>query len=267
MNRKPAPSLVLCELADSSADGVESYSPFCVKAHRALRLAGLPYERRHANRPDAFRRENPTGQVPVLLVDGAPVCDSTRILQRVDALTGALTRGLDPRARAEAWLWEEYADASLSGFLVAARWADDRNWPVVRDAYFGGAPWPVRALVAPKIRRRVVQGLVARDVWRAGAAACWERLDMALDQLDARAPDRGFWVGPVPSVADIGIFAQLHSLRTRLTKPQAEAIAARARLSAYLDRVDAATQPRGAPEARKEAGAKKAAGLAEALAN
>ena len=30
------------------------------------------------------------------------------------------------------------------GFLVASRWLDDRNWPLVRAAYFGDAPAPVR---------------------------------------------------------------------------------------------------------------------------
>ncbi len=47
-------------------------------------------------------------------------------------------------------------------------------------------------------------------------------------------------------MADLGIFAQLHSLRTRLTRPQAEALAARTALSAYLDRVDAVTHGRPA---------------------
>jgi glutathione S-transferase len=240
--REPVPSLVLCELADAGHHGVESHSPFCLKAHRALRLAGLPYERRHGKQPGAFRAYNPTGQVPVLLVDGAPVFDSTRILERIDALTGALTRDLDPRARAEAWLWEDHADTALNGFLVAARWADDRNWPAVRDAYFGAAPWPVRALITPRLRKNVVGALVARDVWRAGAEACWERFGRTLDQLEARAPARGFWVGASASVADIAIFAQLHSLRTPLTRPQADALAARPGLSAYLDRVDAGTR-------------------------
>ena len=256
MDREPTPSLILCELADAGADGLESHSPFCLKIHRALRLAGLPYQRRHGQRPDAFRAQNPAGQVPVLLVDGAPVADSTRILERIDALTGTFSRGLDARTRAEAWLWEDFADTSLNGFLVAARWGDERNWPLVREAYFRGAPWPVRALVAPQIRKGVLKSLVARDVWRGGAEACWERFGKLLDQLDARAPERGFWVSPSPSVADVAIFAQLHGLRTALTKPQAEALAARPRLSAYLDRVDAATQPSAGGEARRAGAAK-----------
>jgi glutathione S-transferase len=245
------PSLVLCELADASAHGVESHSPFCLKVHRALRLARLPYERRHGSRPSEFRKWNPTGQVPVLLVDGAPVVDSTKILERVDELTGVFSRGLSASTRAEAWLWEEFADTALNGFLVAARWADERNWPGVRDAYFGAAPWPVRALVAPKLRRGVIGNLVARDVWRAGADACWERLARTLDQLEARAPAQGFWLGATPTVADVAIFGQLHSLRTPLTRAQAAAVADRKMLSAYLDRVDAVTLAGAPAEARR----------------
>src|SRR3954468_18330191 len=78
--------LVLCELADTGIAGVESFSPFCLKAHRALKVAGLPYTRRHGFGPRAFRQYNPTGQVPVLLVDGEPVADSTEILRRILAL-------------------------------------------------------------------------------------------------------------------------------------------------------------------------------------
>jgi glutathione S-transferase len=264
MNFETTPSLVLCELGDGSALGVESHSPFCVKAHRALRLAGLPYQRRHGSRPGEFAALNPAGQVPVLLIDGAPVADSTKILERIDALSGALTRGLDARTQAEAWLWEDYADTALNGFLVAARWADERNWPLVREAYFGTAPWPVRALVAPQIRRGVIRSLVARDVWRVGAEACWEQLEKTLDQLEARAPRRGFWVSATPSVADLSIFGQLHSLRTELTSPQREAVARRPGLSAYLDRVDGATRAPAAAEPRPAA---RPAGAETALAN
>jgi glutathione S-transferase len=236
------PTLTLCELTDPGIAGVESYSPFCLKVHRALRLAGLRYERQHASRPDAWRRWNPTGQVPVLLIDGQPVADSTRILQRIDTMTGALNRGLDERQRAEAWLWEELADSALNGLLVSARWIDERNWPLVRDTFFGTAPWFVRRFITPKLRKNIERALVARDVLRQGWPACCERFVCTLDQLEARAPEQGFWVGDAVSVADLGLFGQLHSLRTPLTRPQAEELARRSRLSAYLDRVDRATR-------------------------
>ena len=60
--------------------------------------------------------------------------------------------------------------------------------------------------------------------------------------IDARAPERGWWCGRAISVADVALFAQLHSLRTPLTQPQADALALRKRLSAWLDRVHEETQ-------------------------
>jgi glutathione S-transferase len=62
-----------------------------------------------------------------------------------------------------------------------------------------------------------------------------------LDHLEARAPERGFWLGDKPTVADLGLFAQLHALRLPETAFRAADVAKRTRLSAWLDRVDAAT--------------------------
>ncbi|MCK6545119.1 glutathione S-transferase family protein [Myxococcota bacterium] len=231
------PRLVLCELGRTPVPGLESYSPFCLKTHRALVAAGLEYTSAHAPQPAAHKALNPQRQVPVLVVDGRPVADSTEILRELLRLRpGALA------AEPEDWLFEELADTALNGFVVAARWADPRNWDVVKQAYFGAAPAPIRAIVPAILRRGVLRSLHARDVTRAGLERCWARFSHLLDQLDARAPEQGFWSGPRLSVADVALFGQLHSLRTDLTTWQAEQVAARVRLTRWLDRVDAATR-------------------------
>lgn len=221
--------LVLCEVGDRS--------PFCLKVRRALIAAGLSYESRLSAMPSTFKAHNPTGQVPVLLVGDEPVCDSTAILARIasDLAPGAF------RADAESWLWEDYADRALNGYLVAARWADDANWPRVRDAYFGKAPWFVRKLIVPRIRNRVLGALMARDFLRAGSKVLLDDFRRILDALEARAPRTGFWTGASLSVADLGLFGQLHALRTPLTPGQARDLELRPALVDYLDRVDAAT--------------------------
>lgn len=236
-------SLVLCETGATPHAHLESYSPFCLKAHRALRFAGFTYARRHGH-PGSFRGYNPTGQVPVLLVDSKPIADSTAILEWIDRHAPGALVPADARDRAEAWLWEELGDTALNGFLVAARWADDRNWPAVRAAYFGAMPAVIRAVVPGRIRARVVAGLSARDVTRAGVEACWQRFTRTLDQLETRAPKDGFWLGNALSVADLGLFAQLHSLRTDLTPWQRDRVAERPALSAWLNRVDVETSAR-----------------------
>ena len=196
--------------------------------------------------PSDIKKMNPVGQVPILLVDGEPVCDSTVIVERVEQLAPTrMDAKLDPAARAEAKLWEEFADTSLNGFTVAARWADEENWPRCRAAFFADAPRLICAFITPRLRARIIDRLVGRDVWRAGPEACWRRFDETLDQLDARTESRTFWLGEHISVADLGIYAQLHSLRCELTPRQWESIASRQHLDAYLDRVERATSGRG----------------------
>lgn len=228
-------NLVLRELADGAALGVESASPFCLKIHRSLRAAGLPYTRHHAPMPAA--QKGPTGQVPLLDVDGRTLADSSTILRWIVA-----TRPDRVAAGPEHWLWEELADTALNGFLVAARWADEDNWPRVRDLYFGGMPVFLRWFLPERIRAGVLRTLRARDVTRAGPEALRARFLTLLDDLDARAPRAGFWLGPAVGVADLALFGQLRSLDTPLTPGQAADLRARPQLSAWLDRVDTATR-------------------------
>ncbi|MFO0697298.1 MAG: glutathione S-transferase family protein [Polyangiales bacterium] len=240
------PNLVLLEFAALSLPRHESYSPFCMKVSRALRYAGLSYERREAGPPDHVVAMNPKGQLPILLVDDEVVYDSTPILRRIERLS-PLAALSSPEAR----LWEEMADGALYGYLVASRWADDENWERTREAYFQGIPEPVRRDVTKPIRERVIGSLVGRDVWRGGPAECWSRLEALLDDLEARAPSQGFWLGDELSCADLSLFPQLHGYRTELTPRQHASVERRARLVAYLDRVHEATwTPRAA---RKDA--------------
>lgn len=239
----PLPPLTLVELADPGLPRHESYSPFCLKVHRALRLLGVPYARRNETDPRRLRPLNPKGQAPVLLVGAEVVPDSTDILARLQVLTGRSLVPADPRLAAEARLWEEFADTSVNAYLVASRWADDRNWPRTREAYFTAMPRLVRAVVPNRIRAGVIERLVAREVFRGGAAECFRRFSAQLDDLDARAPREGSWLGGPYGLADLSLFAQLHSFRTALTPWQWDQVATRTNLSAWLDRVDAATTP------------------------
>jgi glutathione S-transferase len=236
--------LVVCDFpAKTNLDGWSSFSPFVLEVDRALGLAKLPFERHHVNMMK-LKELNPLGQLPVLLVGDEKVPDSTRILQRIEAMApGSMTGGLDARTLAEAWLWEEFADTALYPYVLATRWADDRSWPLVKEAFFKTIPKPIRFLIAPMIRKKTVNKLVERDFTRDGLDACYARLRRVLDELDARAPEEGFWLGPRASVADLGLFAHLHSLRIPLTPFQAAEVAKRARLSRWLDRVDKATRP------------------------
>jgi glutathione S-transferase len=236
------PELTLYDFpADPGIPGYPTFSPFVFEVARALALAKLPF--RHT-RIDIMKLKklNPVGQLPVLGIGSELVADSTRILRRIEALApGSLSGGLDGRALAEAWLWEEFADTALYPHVLATRWWDERGWPVVRNGFFGSMPALVRGLVGNMVRKGTIKRLIGRDFLRAGPEAYQQRLDGVLDLLEARAPEQGFWLGARASVADLGLFAHLHQLRMPLTAFRAEEVKQRVRLSAWLDRVDRAT--------------------------
>lgn len=226
--------LTLCEVGGDAV--LPSFSPFCLKVRVALSAGGFAVRYRTGRVPADFQEYNPLAKVPVLLAKGRPICDSTEILaflRRAGGGWGPLSR----RALAGSLLWEELADTTLNGFVVAARWADERNWPGVSAAYFAQMPPPVRAVVPDRLRAGVIARLEAREIWDSGAHACWRRFELMLDQLESVAPTDAFWCGHAPSEADFAIFGQLHSLRHALTPWQAEQIGTREVLSSWLDRV------------------------------
>lgn len=235
------PQLTLCELGPD-AYGVESLSPFCLKVHRALRWHGLPYERRHAVRPSEHKAYNPSGQVPVLLIDTEAVPDSTAILQRLEMLSDRSLVPNDARERADAWLWEDYADGVLAFYVFAARWYDDRNWEMLRAEQFGSLPGILRGWFPAYLRKRILRSMRANELIRAGQSGCWQRFCVHLDMLEARAPATGFWASESVSVADISLFGVLHCLRAGISPWQRDRIRERPQLSAWLDRVDAVTR-------------------------
>jgi glutathione S-transferase len=234
-------NLQLCEFGPDVM-GLDSLSPFCLKVLRALKYHGLPFTRLHSNRPGAFIEHNETGQVPILLVNGEATPDSTMILKKLETIS---ERSLLPEAKemkAEAWLWEEFADSVLFPFTLVARWADNVNWPICRQYTFGDLP-PLINIVVPQLARRgLLKRLSREEIFRHGPEACWQLFQQHLEHLDARSPAAGYWLGSDLTVADISLFAQLQSLRTPMTQWQMEQIDRHARLAAWLNRVEEATR-------------------------
>lgn len=114
-----------------------------------LDYAHLP----EAPRSDAVRAHNPTGKVPVLLVDGEPIIDSTAIIQYLADKHGAMTApcGTLERARQDSmthFLLDEF-DAVL---WTAARHSfilpEEKRVPEVKDSLKWEFERSQKALVA-----------------------------------------------------------------------------------------------------------------------
>jgi glutathione S-transferase len=130
----------------------------------------------------------------------------------------------------------------LGLYVFAARWFDDRNLDALIDEQFRPMPRFLKPWLPKLIRKRILKHMSSMEFIRRGQDDYWRNFQEHLDKLEDRAPESGVWVGNALSVADIGLFPILHSLRTQLSQWQMQEIAKRPKLSAWLDRVDAATQ-------------------------
>lgn len=248
---------ILCDVLDPKLVVVETVSPFTLKAHKALKAAGVDYVTRRSTQSSDYVHLNPKGQIPILILDGEVVCGSRDIVRRCATWApDVYETSLSPQLEAENHFWEEYAENTLKGFVGSARWMDERNWERAKAAYFVDMPVSLKPFIIPRVRKAIIRLLKNMDVGRGGPAEEWRRFVTVVDALEQRAPEKGWWLGTAKLTAcDMSIYAFMQCLRTSITPEHHEAIIARPKLNAYLDRVEATTKrpPRALPIAPAEA--------------
>jgi glutathione S-transferase len=190
------------------------YSHYNEKVRWALDFKGIPHVRRSLlPGPHAARVMWMTGQraVPVLMLDGKPITDSTRIIQALErfkpepalypsnpaereralALEDFFDEELGPYIR-RAWFYEvlphaDYAAAQLTvGWSAATRWTYRRAYPLIRT-------------------------IMAADmgISASGAEVARGKVRAALDWIAAELQPSGYLVGDRFSVADLTAAALL----------------------------------------------------------
>ncbi|XAR56369.1 Glutathione transferase [Bertholletia excelsa] len=98
-------------------------SPFGMRVRIALAEKGVEYESREenlANKSDLLLQMNPVHkQIPVLIHNGKPVCESLIIVQYIDEVWKHKSPLLpsDAYQRAQARFWADYIDKKVSHFL------------------------------------------------------------------------------------------------------------------------------------------------------
>ena len=104
-------------------------SPFGNRVRIALKLKGVAYEEKAENlaaKSPLLLSSNPVhAKVPVLIVDGKPVCESLVILEFIDdgfsAAGAPQLLPADPYARAHARFWASYVDTKVVANDLSSR--------------------------------------------------------------------------------------------------------------------------------------------------
>jgi glutathione S-transferase len=193
------------------------FSHYNEKARWALDWKGIPHVRRsllpalHVPRVLWL-----TGQksVPVLVLDGRAISDSTRIIETLERLhPDPPLYPPDAAARRRALELEEYFDVELGPHIRRAVFhvlLPDRDLSVaLLTLGFGSGTRRLYGALFPAIR--AVMRMDMR-IDAAGATRSWEKVGAALDRIEAELQPSGYLVGDRFGVADLTAAALLSPL-------------------------------------------------------
>ncbi len=217
--------------------GLPDPSPFCMKAELLLKMADLAYEPVICVNP----RKGPKGKLPAIADDGGIIGDSEFIRRHLERkYIVDFDKGLGARERATAHAFARMLEERTYWVAVYERWIDERNWPVVRAALFGGLPPPLRSLVPFIARRKVRDYLHGQGLGRHTRDEVY-----ALGAADIRAVaealgDKAYFMGSAPTGVDATIYAFVAALLVPpFESPVKDEIRRHANLVAYAERMRA----------------------------
>lgn len=189
------------------AFGLPDLSPFVIKAHVLLKMAGQPYQTNSKG-----YRQSPKGKLPYIDDEGTIVADSTFIRWHLERKHGIdLDQGLSAEQRATAWAVEKMIEDNLYWLNVHWRWMDDANYAKFEPVLLKPVPALLRGVLSKMIRGRARKTLHAQGSGRYSEA---ERLAIAhrgVQALSTLLGDKSYLMGEQPCGADAMFFASMTS--------------------------------------------------------
>lgn len=211
-------------------------SPFCLKMGTWLRLSGLPYQVRRT----VALSKAPTGKLPYIVTeDGQAIGDSGLIVDHLTRTAGvAIDDGLSDESLAVATAITRLAEDHLYFIGLYFRWVDDAGWAVVKPAFFGAMPPPLRAIIPAMLRRGVRRMLWKQGLGRHGRDTLAEMARTDLNALATVLGDKPFLLGDQPRTVDAVLYGQLANIAyPPVESPLKEALLEFPPLVAYCDRI------------------------------
>lgn len=217
-----------------SAFGLPDASPFVMKAHVLLKMAGQPYQVDKKGFSKA-----PKGKLPYIDDAGTVVADSTFIRWHLEKKYGVdFDQWLSPEQRAVAWAVEKMLEDNLYWIGVYWRWLNDANFAKMAAVFFKPVPAPLRGLVQALVRRSVRKTVKAQGIARHSEADMTAIGAKGMDALATLLGDKPYLMGDQPCGTDAMMFASLaSSLCPHFDGPMKQVIGRHANLVAYEARM------------------------------
>ena len=217
--------------------GIASGSPFSLKFRTWLKMAGIPHEVQVLQGPPKSR----TGKIPyVTRPDGSVLSDSGVLIDTLTNERGVtLDNHLDQQQVLQAHAVRRMMEEHLYYCVAWERWIPAENWAHVKKAYFGSAPWVIRTLVAPLIRRKVKGYIDGMGVGRMAIEEIHRRGEADMTVLSGLLGNKEYFFGE-PSTTDAILYGWFGNLLAFPNETHFQrALRARPNLVAHTERMAA----------------------------
>lgn len=215
--------------------------PYTEKVRRALLFKGIAFELREPTTPEDYLRWNPkSGMLPVLHVGDEVIEDSTQILFALEArYPDPPLLAPDPMVASQQRQLEDWADESFLWYWMKYRRmiSEDLVLPLKGEKL--DAPREAEGKSSPL--RRLRAWLQAGGTWERPITGLQRELGLRMDDLVNFLGARPFFYSERLSMADLGVYAMLFTMRRDSIPGSARLLAERPSLVAFMARVEEAT--------------------------
>jgi glutathione S-transferase len=214
--------------------GLESLSPFCMKAEVYLKLRKLEYERKSGGDP----RKAPKQKLPMIEDDATIVCDSTAIIDYLEKKAKhPLDEGLSEQDWARARFIQRTFEEGLYFVALWSRWAEDDGWNVTKT-FFDAIPGAVRWAIVPMARKKVIASTHAQGTGRHSREEIYEIGKRDLRAFATLLGDAKYVLGDRVRTVDCTAYAFLANiLVAEIDSPLKEYAKTLPKLSEYVERM------------------------------
>jgi glutathione S-transferase len=216
------------------AFGLPDPSPFVMKAHMLLKLAGLEYQ----TSTRGFRQA-PKGKLPYIVDGDTLVADSTLIRLHIEQRYGIdFDRGLGARERGIGWAAEKMLEDHLYWIMIYWRWLNEPNFARGPKAFFKRAPALIRPLVERMVLKKIRRNLHGHGIGRHTETETTAMAARSIESLAQILGDNRYFLGPAPAGADATAFAFIAgALTPHFESPLRDQMQRMQNLVAYRDRM------------------------------
>jgi glutathione S-transferase len=215
--------------------------PYTEKVRRALLYKGVDFELQEPTCNEDYQRWNPkSGMLPVLHVGDEVIEDSTQILFALDArYPDPPLLAPDPMVASQQRQLEDWADESFLWYWMKYRRliGEDLLLPLKGDKL--DQPREVEKRSGPF--RRLRAWLQAGGTWERPITGLQRELGLRMDDLVNFLGARPFFYSDRLSMADLGVYAMLFTMRRDSIPGSARLLAERPSLVAFMTRVEEST--------------------------